>query len=82
MDGFKFHGSATIGTKGQIVIPVEARDSQNLKEGDKVIVVNAPFGEGLLVLKAEIFEQMIGDMQSKLSIVTESIKINKSKGSK
>jgi AbrB family looped-hinge helix DNA binding protein len=77
MDGFKFYGAATIGTKGQIVIPVEARESKGLKEGDKVIVINAPFGEGLLILKTEIFEKMIGDMQSKLSVVTESIKKHK-----
>jgi AbrB family looped-hinge helix DNA binding protein len=77
MQGFKFYGSATIGSKGQIVIPAEARDSLQLKEGDKVMVVNAPFGEGLLVLKAEIFETMIGDMQSKLSLVTDSFNMTK-----
>jgi AbrB family looped-hinge helix DNA binding protein len=77
MDSFKFYGSATIGTKGQIVIPVEAREALGFKEGDKVIAINAPFGEGLLILKSEIFENMIGNMQSKLSIVTESIKKNR-----
>jgi AbrB family looped-hinge helix DNA binding protein len=77
MDSFKFYGSATIGTKGQIVIPVEAREALGFKEGDKVIASNAPFGEGLLILKSEIFENMIGNMQSKLSIVTESIKKNR-----
>jgi AbrB family looped-hinge helix DNA binding protein len=73
MDGFKFYGSATIGSKGQLVIPAEARESVGFKEGDKVIVIKAPFGEGLLVLKTEIFEEMLGNMQSKLSIATESI---------
>jgi AbrB family looped-hinge helix DNA binding protein len=80
MDGFKFYGSATIGTKGQIVIPAEARETLGFKEGDKVIAINAPFGEGLLILKSEIFEKMIGNMQSKLTVVTESI--NKSKDQK
>jgi AbrB family looped-hinge helix DNA binding protein len=77
MDNFKFYGSATIGTKGQIVIPAEAREALSFKEGDKVIVVNAPHGEGIMVLKTEIFERLIGTMQSKLSSVAESIKNTK-----
>jgi AbrB family looped-hinge helix DNA binding protein len=77
MDNFKFFGSATIGTKGQIVIPAEAREQLGFKEGDKVIVVQAPHGDGIFVLKTEIFEQMIGNMQSKLSSAAESIKNTK-----
>jgi AbrB family looped-hinge helix DNA binding protein len=77
MDSFKFFGSATIGTKGQIVIPAEAREALSFKEGDKVIILNAPHGDGIMVLKTEIFEQLIGNMQSKLSSVVESIKKTK-----
>ena len=31
-----FLGSATVGTKGQIVIPADAREAMQIKEGDKV----------------------------------------------
>lgn len=33
-----FYGVTTIGSKGQVVIPVEARNSMNMQPGDKVIV--------------------------------------------
>jgi len=37
-DKTTFYGTATVGTKGQIVIPAEAREELKIKEGDKVTV--------------------------------------------
>ena len=66
MDHFKFYSAATIGSKGQIVIPMEARDELNMKEGDKVVIVKAPYHNGLLIHKAEILEQHLASMQEQL----------------
>ena len=33
-----FFGTATIGEKGQVVVPAEARDAMKLKKGDKLLV--------------------------------------------
>lgn len=41
-DGEQFYGTTTLGEKGQIVIPSEAREAMNLKKGDKLLV----FGMG------------------------------------
>lgn len=38
----KFFGKAPVGTKGQIVIPAEARKAMNIKPGDNVIIVSGP----------------------------------------
>jgi len=38
----KFFGKVPVGTKGQIVIPVEARKVMNIKAGDSVIVISGP----------------------------------------
>ena len=38
----RFFGSTTIGEKGQVVIPAEARTAMKLKAGDKLLV----FGMG------------------------------------
>lgn len=38
----EFYGATTVGAKGQIVIPAEARKAMNLKEGEKLLV----FGMG------------------------------------
>ena len=43
MKGFpKFFGKVPVGTKGQIVIPAEARKIMNIKAGDSVIVISGP----------------------------------------
>lgn len=38
----KFYGKVPVGTKGQIVIPSEARKAMNIKSGDKVIIMSGP----------------------------------------
>lgn len=38
----KFYGKVPVGTKGQIVIPLEARKAMDIKPGDNVIVISGP----------------------------------------
>lgn len=38
----KFYGKVPVGTKGQIVIPAEARKVMNIKAGDNVIIISGP----------------------------------------
>jgi len=38
----KLYGSATVGTKGQVVIPSEARDELGIQPGDRLYVVGSP----------------------------------------
>ncbi len=42
MEQKKLFGTATVGTKGQVVIPVEARAELGIKTGDKLYVVGTP----------------------------------------
>ncbi|HKR81695.1 MAG TPA: AbrB/MazE/SpoVT family DNA-binding domain-containing protein [Candidatus Saccharimonadales bacterium] len=70
----RFYGSATVGSKGQVVVPAEARKELGLQEGDKVVIVRAPLGEGIMLIKAELFEAMINKMQSHLTSVAGLLK--------
>ena len=47
----KFYGTATIGARGQVVIPVEARADLKLKPGDQLLVMGK-FGKVLGMIKA------------------------------
>jgi AbrB family looped-hinge helix DNA binding protein len=38
----KFFGKAPVGTKGQIVIPIEARRELNIKPGDNLMIISSP----------------------------------------
>lgn len=49
----EFYGSATVGERGQIVIPVEARQHLGLQPGDKVLIMNHPIHKGLMVFKID-----------------------------
>lgn len=38
----KFYGKVPVGSKGQIVIPAEARKALNIKPGDRIIIMSGP----------------------------------------
>lgn len=53
----KLYGSATIGERGQLVVPAEARKGLGLEMGNKVLVFG--HGKGLLILKAETITELL-----------------------
>lgn len=55
----KLYGTATVGTKGQIVIPSEAREELNIQPGDRLYILNAMNGSGIVCLKEEMLESMV-----------------------
>ena len=52
----KYAWTATVGEKGQIVIPKAARETFTLREGDRLVVLGDE-SEGIALVKAEIFER-------------------------
>ncbi len=58
----KFFGTATVGEKGQIVIPVNARNELNLKVGDKLLVVSGPGNHGLVLMKPDMIKEFAKKM--------------------
>ncbi len=53
-DGKHFYGTTTLGEKGQVVVPAEARKAMGLKSGDKLLV----FGMGKSMVALAKFEQL------------------------
>ncbi len=41
-DSPKFYGKVSVGAKGQIVIPAEARKVMGINPGDNVIIISGP----------------------------------------
>lgn len=62
----RLYGTATVGTKGQVVIPAEAREELNLKPGDRLYVVDAMHGAGVIFLKEEMLETVVEKMVSQI----------------
>jgi AbrB family looped-hinge helix DNA binding protein len=72
----KLYGTATIGSKGQVVIPADAREELGLKPGDRLYVVSAGQG-GVVFLKEEMLEQLVDQMSAQIEGFREYQKIDK-----
>lgn len=63
----KILGTATLNEKGQLVIPVEARNTLKLKSGDKVVIMSSPHRPALILIKAEEVEALVKNLASALN---------------
>jgi len=55
----QFFGTATVGERGQIVIPKAARDLFELKPGDRLLVLGDVERGGLALVKADLMERFV-----------------------
>lgn len=68
----RFLGSVTVGSKGQVVIPADAREALDIKEGDKLVVLGNPSKKGIAFIKAESIEELLQHMQTGLDEIQKS----------
>ncbi len=64
MNDKKLYGTATVGTKGQIVIPAEAREELGLQAGDKLYIAGSVSKKVLFCLREEQLEALIAKITS------------------
>lgn len=62
----KLYGTATVGTKGQIVIPAEARDELHILPGDRLYVLGSMHGNGIVLLKEDMIEHIVEQMSAQI----------------
>ena len=71
--GKRFYGTASIGEKGQLVIPNEARKEMKLKKGDRLLVFG--MGEDMITLtKLSQIEKIVTHLSDKLKMMDDIIK--------
>ena len=73
----KFYGTTTVGEKGQLVVPTEARAAMGLNRGDKLLV----FGVGddmLMLAKLSNLERFASRIAGRLKAFHEVIRKTKS----
>jgi len=63
-----FYGSATLGERGQVVIPADARKDCAIQAGDKLLVFRHPLHPHMLILAR------VGDMKELLQQMSNAIK--------
>lgn len=69
-----FFSITTIGERGQIVIPKDARKALNLSAGDKLVVLPSRHGNGILLIKEENIKQLAQKMSEKANHINEKSK--------
>ncbi len=58
-----FCGSVTLGERGQVVIPAEARKEFGLKPGDKLLVFRHPHVRGVVLTRVEDMRALMEELQ-------------------
>jgi bifunctional DNA-binding transcriptional regulator/antitoxin component of YhaV-PrlF toxin-antitoxin module len=76
----KCFGTAVLGPRGQLVIPVEARKEVGIDAGSKLLVFGHFEGEGLIFIKVEAAEEFLNIMSSRLDEVAKLVKESKTTG--
>ena len=64
-----FYGAVTVGERGQVVIPVEARNEMGIKPGDKILMLRHPIYDGLVLAKIDALSGFIDEFTQTLETV-------------
>lgn len=68
-----FFGTATVGERGQIVIPADARKRFHIEPGDKLLILSAPGKNGLMLCKLNAMREFMSAFQDALSRVEQEM---------
>jgi AbrB family looped-hinge helix DNA binding protein len=63
----KMYGAATVGERGQISIPADARKDLKIESGDKMVVFGNRLNGAVILLRANIFEDFADFFMTKLN---------------
>ena len=75
-------GTAVLGPRGQLVIPVEARKELGLDTGSRFLVFGHLEELGLVLFKVEAAEKVLNIISSQLDEVTRLVRETKTAGAK
>jgi AbrB family looped-hinge helix DNA binding protein len=64
-----FYGTATVGERGQIVIPAQARREFEIETGDKLLILGHPDKHGLMICKIDAMREFMSGLLEGLRIV-------------
>ena len=70
----KFYGSTTVGERGQVVIPAEARRDFQITPATKLLVFGSHGGGGLIFTKAESVTEFLTKAMSMLNGLEKMLK--------
>ncbi len=57
------YGVVTVSSKGQISIPVAAREDLNIREGDQLLVLRRRDDAGIVLIKLDAMDELMGRLR-------------------
>lgn len=72
-----FYGSVTVGERGQIVIPAEARAELGFHPGDKLLIMRHPLHHGIMAFKIEAAREFLDEFANRLDQAQQSLEDGK-----
>jgi len=70
----QLYGTATVGTKGQIVIPADAREALDIQSGDRLYVMGSPSKKWLGLLKEEQLRELLDHLTENIEQYKDLLK--------
>ena len=70
----KLFGTATVGTRGQVVIPADARDELGIASGDRLYVVGSVEKKWVGFIKEEQFRELLNHLTDDIEQYKDLIK--------
>ncbi len=78
----KLYGTVTVGERGQVVIPVEAREALQVSAGDKMLVFDTPMKGAVALVRLEVFEEHLKQISQGMFDLQEQVSVNKQSSKK
>jgi len=69
-----FYGSATVGERGQIALPVKLRKDFNINKGDKLLVVGIPNHTNIMLINPEAMSSYLDIMSENINKIKSAMK--------
>lgn len=73
----KLYGTATVGTKGQVVIPAEAREILGIAPGDRLYVVGSKQGKWVGLIQEEQLRSIIEQLSDNIELYKDVLDTHK-----
>ena len=70
----KLYGTVTVGERGQIAIPTEARDELGIKPGEKLLIFQGMHKGALMITRLDQLEQFFAKMSERMDNFKHVIK--------
>lgn len=73
----KLYGTATVGTKGQVVIPAEAREELGMKTGDRLYVIGSQQGRWVGLIQEDQLRAMLEHLTDNIELYKDALETRK-----